>query len=58
MIRGADLFAKALERAGVTQLFSVSGNHLMALYDTLLFTNNFVSALRERLSLAFRRPLF
>jgi acetolactate synthase-1/2/3 large subunit len=39
MTRGADLFAKALSDAGVTQLFSVSGNHLMALYDALLSTD-------------------
>lgn len=39
MIRGADLFAKALKDAGVTQLFSVSGNHLMALYDAILSTD-------------------
>jgi acetolactate synthase-1/2/3 large subunit len=39
MTRGADVFAKALESAGVTQLFSVSGNHLMAFYDALLSTD-------------------
>lgn len=39
MTRGADLLAKTLEDAGVTQLFSVSGNHLMALYDALLSTD-------------------
>jgi acetolactate synthase-1/2/3 large subunit len=39
MKRGADLFAKALQDACVTQLFSVSGNHLMTLYDALLSTD-------------------
>ncbi|MBS0529349.1 MAG: thiamine pyrophosphate-binding protein, partial [Proteobacteria bacterium] len=39
MTRGADLLAKALQESGVTHLFSVSGNHLMSLYDALLSTS-------------------
>ena len=32
-MRGADLLANALARAGVRQLFSLSGNHIMSVYD-------------------------
>lgn len=35
-IRGADLVARALQRAGVSRVFSLSGNHIMPLYDALL----------------------
>ena len=35
-IRGADVLAKALVRAGVRRLFSLSGNHIMSVYDAAL----------------------
>ena len=35
-IRGADIVARALARAGVKRLFSLSGNHIMPLYDAAL----------------------
>jgi len=35
-IRGADLVARALVSAGVKHLFSLSGNHIMPLYDAAL----------------------
>jgi len=34
--RGADVLAASLARAGVRRVFSLSGNHIMALYDALL----------------------
>ena len=34
--RGADVLATSLARAGVRRVFSLSGNHIMALYDALL----------------------
>ncbi|HEX8883420.1 MAG TPA: thiamine pyrophosphate-binding protein [Noviherbaspirillum sp.] len=37
-LRGADLVAKTLERLGVDYVFSVSGNHIMPLYDALFDT--------------------
>src|SRR3954465_13404720 len=35
-LRGADVIARTLARAGVTHLFSLSGNHVMAIYDAAL----------------------
>ncbi len=34
--RGADVLAASLARAGVRRVFSLSGNHIMSLYDALL----------------------
>src|SRR3712207_3772158 len=34
--RGADLVAQTLARAGVKHLFSLSGNHIMPIYDAAL----------------------
>ena len=38
-LRGADIVAQTLARAGVTHLFSLSGNHIMPLYDAALDAN-------------------
>jgi acetolactate synthase I/II/III large subunit len=35
-LRGADLIVRTLARAGVRHVFSLSGNHVMALYDAAL----------------------
>jgi len=35
-LRGADILVKGLQAAGVTRLFSLSGNHIMPIYDALL----------------------
>src|SRR5688500_8556947 len=35
-MRGADLVAQSLARAGVTRVFSLSGNHIMPVYDAAL----------------------
>ncbi|GLS45372.1 thiamine pyrophosphate-binding protein [Methylobacterium brachythecii] len=37
-MRGADVVAKTLERLGVTRIFSLSGNHIMPIFDALLAT--------------------
>lgn len=38
VLRGADLLARTLEHLGVTRIFSLSGNHIMPLYDALIDT--------------------
>lgn len=38
MLRGADLVARTLEGLGVTTIFTVSGNHVMPIFDALLAT--------------------
>lgn len=35
-IRGADILVQALKAAGVTRIFSLSGNHIMPVYDALV----------------------
>ncbi|MEB0010500.1 thiamine pyrophosphate-binding protein [Glaciimonas sp. Gout2] len=37
-IRGADLLVRTLERFGVEKIFSLSGNHIMPVYDALVDT--------------------
>ena len=37
-LRGADIVARTRERIGVDTVFSVSGNHIMPIYDALLET--------------------
>jgi len=39
MQRGADTVARALEQLGVTNVFTLSGNHIMPIFDALLSTN-------------------
>ena len=36
--RGADLVARVLARAGISDIYSLSGNHIMPLYDALFET--------------------
>jgi acetolactate synthase-1/2/3 large subunit len=35
-LRGADIVVRALERRGVTRVFTLSGNHIMSLFDAAL----------------------
>ncbi|WP_198376783.1 thiamine pyrophosphate-binding protein, partial [Neoroseomonas rubea] len=35
-IRGADILVRALKQAGTSRIFSLSGNHIMPVYDALL----------------------
>lgn len=37
-MRGADVLLEALGRAGVRKVFTLSGNHIMSLFDAALFT--------------------
>jgi acetolactate synthase-1/2/3 large subunit len=37
-IRGADIVARSLERAGLSTLFTLSGNHIMPVFDAVLDT--------------------
>src|SRR4051794_13451512 len=39
MQRGADTVARALEQLGVTNVFTLSGNHIMPIFDALLSTS-------------------
>ena len=36
--RGADIVARTLERAGHTDIFTLSGNHIMSIFDAALDT--------------------
>jgi len=38
MLRGADIVARTLEGLGVTRIFTLSGNHIMPIFDALLST--------------------
>ena len=38
MARGADIVARTLEDLGVTRIFTLSGNHIMPIFDALLST--------------------
>jgi acetolactate synthase-1/2/3 large subunit len=38
MIRGADIVARTLERAGLTNIFTLSGNHVMPIFDAAIGT--------------------
>ena len=38
-LRGADIVMRALERAGCTKVFALSGNHIMSLFDAALETS-------------------
>jgi acetolactate synthase-1/2/3 large subunit len=38
MLRGADIVARTLEEMGVTRIFTLSGNHVMPIFDALLST--------------------
>jgi acetolactate synthase I/II/III large subunit len=38
MNRGADIVARTLENLGVTRIFTLSGNHIMPIFDALLST--------------------
>src|ERR1700704_6925883 len=35
-LRGADIVIKTLERAGYTTIFTLSGNHIMSLFDAAI----------------------
>jgi len=39
MLRGADIVAGTLHDLGVTRIFTLSGNHIMPVFDALLSTN-------------------
>jgi len=35
-LRGADIVVKTLERAGLTKIYTLSGNHIMSLFDAAI----------------------
>ena len=36
MLRGADIVAQSLKRLGCTRVFTLSGNHIMSIFDAAL----------------------
>src|SRR5437660_12581430 len=38
-LRGADIVARSLERLGCRHVFTLSGNHIMSIFDAALETN-------------------
>lgn len=45
--RGADIVVETLERLGVRRIFTLSGNHIMPIFDALLGTNIAVVHVRQ-----------
>ncbi|KQP41451.1 acetolactate synthase [Methylobacterium sp. Leaf104] len=45
--RGADIVVETLERLGVTRIFTLSGNHIMPVFDALLGTDIAVVHVRQ-----------
>ena len=39
-LRGADIVIRALEQQGVSRVFTLSGNHIMSLFDAALGTTD------------------
>jgi len=46
-LRGADILVRALEQAGASQLFSLSGNQIMPVYDAALDTHLAITHVRH-----------
>lgn len=46
-LRGADIVARSLERLGVTRIFTLSGNHIMPVFDALLATGIAIVHVRQ-----------
>ena len=46
-MRGADIVAKTLEGLGVTRIFTLSGNHIMPVFDALLSTGIEIMHVRQ-----------
>ena len=38
-LRGADIVARSLARLGCTRVFTLSGNHIMSIFDAALETS-------------------
>jgi acetolactate synthase I/II/III large subunit len=38
-LRGADIVARSLERLGCRHVFTLSGNHIMSIFDAAIETN-------------------
>jgi len=36
LLRGADVVARTLKRAGIDQIFALSGNHIMSLWCPIM----------------------
>ena len=40
ILRGADIVAQSLERLGCERIFTLSGNHIMSIFDAVLETGD------------------
>ncbi|MBG02835.1 MAG: acetolactate synthase [Rhodospirillaceae bacterium] len=46
-LRGADIFARTLDRAGMHQIFTLSGNHIMEIFDATIGTKINLTHVRQ-----------
>ena len=57
-LRGADIVARTLERAGQTDIFTLSGNHIMSLFDAAIDTGmNLMHCGMRRRRCIWRTPM-
>ena len=52
-LRGADIVARTLERAGMHTIFSLSGNHIMSIYDAAVGTRLELLHVRQEAAAVF-----
>ena len=46
-LRGADIVARTLDRAGMHQIFTLSGNHIMEIFDATIGTDINLTHVRQ-----------
>ena len=46
-LKGADIFARTLDRAGMHQIFTLSGNHIMEIFDATIGTKINLTHVRQ-----------
>lgn len=52
-LRGADIVARTLEKAGMHTIFSLSGNHIMSIYDAAIGTRLKLLHVRQEAAAVF-----
>jgi acetolactate synthase I/II/III large subunit len=57
-LRGADIVARTLERAGHTDIFTLSGNHIMSLFDAAIDTRLNLMHVRHEASAVYMADAF
>jgi thiamine pyrophosphate-dependent acetolactate synthase large subunit-like protein len=58
MIRGADIVARTLDRAGLRNIFTLSGNHIMPVFDAAIGTGLRLIHVRVKEKLASWKDIF